>query len=392
MGQFTTFAFTGAEGATIQSVDTGFVKVTGLTGDMVITSNRGRAGSTTPIRYFKSNAYPYDADYSVRAKFHVLSTATNYNIGLLGRQSTSANTAYLVRLRAGTGWQLYKTINGTSTQLGSTAAQSLSVGNVFSVVLNMVGSTIEVYVDGVLKISVTDTSITEAGKPGIYADTGGQTASGTVGLHIDEFSASAADATAITMTGPTSGTVGVASSKFRVGANGIIGIPIKVTVTPSDGSSGGTFTPTSVTISAAYPTSTFTYTAASSGTKTISVTNNGGLSNPGSIRFNAAAPAIAPTGVITSIVVDGQKVTIRGTTENTPTSGAATITATVGGETLGPSALTLGAGTFAIVFARVKPGTYSPTITLTNAGGTNTATGGESFKILGIDEGIEDAT
>jgi hypothetical protein len=99
-------------------------------------------------------------------------------------------------------------------------------------------------------------------------------------------------ATAVTMTGASSGTVGVASTNFTVGANGAI--TGTVVVTPSDGGAGGTFTPTTVSISSGSPTGTFTYTAASTGAKTISVTNDGGLTNPSNITYTASASSTNP--------------------------------------------------------------------------------------------------
>jgi hypothetical protein len=64
------------------------------------------------------------------------------------------------------------------------------------------------------------------------------------------------------------------------------------TVTPNDSSGGGTFTPTSVAISTASPSATFTYTPASSGAKTIGVTNNIGLTNPASLTYTGIAALI----------------------------------------------------------------------------------------------------
>lgn len=97
-------------------------------------------------------------------------------------------------------------------------------------------------------------------------------------------------ATAVTMTGPTSGTVSVASSAFTIGANGALSS--SVTVTPSDNGGGGSFSPASVTISSGTPTATFTYTpSATVQTDTISVTNNGGLTNPANISYAASAAA-----------------------------------------------------------------------------------------------------
>jgi hypothetical protein len=99
-----------------------------------------------------------------------------------------------------------------------------------------------------------------------------------------------AGATALTLTGPSTGTVGAASGAFTVGANG--SITGTVAVTPNDGSAGGTFEPSSVNISSASPSATFTYAAASAGAKSISLSNNGGLTNPAAVTTTASAPVV----------------------------------------------------------------------------------------------------
>lgn len=105
----------------------------------------------------------------------------------------------------------------------------------------------------------------------------------------DSVGAGPSPATAITMSGPTGGVSGVPSTNFTVGANGTI--TGTIVVTPSDGGAGGTFTPTTVSISSGTPTGTFTYTPSSAGAKTISVTNNGSLTNPSNITYTATAPS-----------------------------------------------------------------------------------------------------
>lgn len=104
----------------------------------------------------------------------------------------------------------------------------------------------------------------------------------------------AAAATATTLTGPSSGTVSVASSNFTVGANGAI--TGTVIITPSDAANGGTFSPTTVSINTASPTGTFTYTPASTGVKTISTTNNGSLTNPTAISYTSNAAGGSAVG------------------------------------------------------------------------------------------------
>jgi hypothetical protein len=100
-------------------------------------------------------------------------------------------------------------------------------------------------------------------------------------------------ATAITLEGPSGGLVAVASTPFVVGANG--SITGTRTVTPSDGGDGGTFTPTSVEISTGAPTAEFTYTPDSPGVKSITLSNDGGLTNPAAHPYTATAAAVAPT-------------------------------------------------------------------------------------------------
>lgn len=89
-------------------------------------------------------------------------------------------------------------------------------------------------------------------------------------------------ATAYTFTGPTSGTVNVASTNFTVTPDGDA---TGITVTPaSDGS--GSFTPSSVTFTGSgAETFTYTPTSTSGSPHTLSVTDNGGLTDPSSIDY-----------------------------------------------------------------------------------------------------------
>ena len=146
--------------------------------------------------------------------------------------------------------------------------------------------------------------------------------------------ASASAATAVTLTGPTSGTTGVASTNFTVGANG----PITgtVVVTPNDSANGGTFTPATISLSSATPTGTFTYTPASVGSKTLAVTNNGGLTNPSAITYTSAVVGTVPgaptIGVATAGTGSASIAFTAGTAGNSATTGY-TATATPGGVT-----------------------------------------------------------
>jgi hypothetical protein len=102
--------------------------------------------------------------------------------------------------------------------------------------------------------------------------------------------ASGSSATAYTLTGPSGGLVGSASSNFTVQATGTLGS--SVIVTPSDGGKLGSFSPTTATLAAGTNTSaTFTYTPLYYGSITVSTTNDGGLTDPSSKTYTTTLPA-----------------------------------------------------------------------------------------------------
>lgn len=152
------------------------------------------------------------------------------------------------------------------------------------------------------------------------------------------------------------------------------------TVTSTPGSITGTGASSPITVSGLTNGVAYTFT--------VHATNSVGNSAESAATSPAvtpAAPVSAPTGTVTTQTIDGQNVTLSGTTTNTPTSGLATLTATGGGAvTQGPTAITLGSGTFTITFAGVPAGSYSPTVSLTNGGGTASASGGTAFTIDGV--------
>lgn len=112
---------------------------------------------------------------------------------------------------------------------------------------------------------------------------------------LSESSGSTGPAAAVTLGGASSGYVSAAAN-FTAGADG--DITGTITVTPSDSGGGGTFSPASVNITNGSPTGGFTYTPGSLGVKAISVTNSGGLSNPGALSFTSVTNLPGkPTGV-----------------------------------------------------------------------------------------------
>jgi len=109
-------------------------------------------------------------------------------------------------------------------------------------------------------------------------------------------------ATSYTLTGPSSGTVNVASTDFTVEANG----ESTATVTPHS-TGAGSFTPSSITFDGSSdPIATFTYTPTSTtgSPHTISVTNDSGLTDPSSIAYTVnAAPAASVASTLSMMGV-----------------------------------------------------------------------------------------
>lgn len=104
-------------------------------------------------------------DYSVQADIKLYNNATNAGSGVLARYVDS-NNYYMLRLQQTGKVQLYKKAAGTFTLLGE-AAQTVTAGSTYTLKLEVNGSALTGYVNGVEKISaVTDTAIS-SGKIGV---------------------------------------------------------------------------------------------------------------------------------------------------------------------------------------------------------------------------------
>jgi len=122
--------------------------------------------------------------------------------------------------------------------------------------------------------------------------------------------------------------------------------------------------------------------ASSQGTYDIRHGYRGSVPDVGAIELTAQALPV-PGGAVTSQTVVGETLTISGTTTNTPSSGTITFASTTGGVTYGPSALTLGSGTFSYTLSGITADNYAaPTITLTNSFGSGNATGAVAFQTV----------
>ena len=190
-------AMAGTAGATLQSrtgeVGTTWTKHALSNADAVLT-DAGRIrknGTATWQSLYFTSPQPATPNYTVEADVYVRSNLADDMVGVIGRVDTSnANgTYYLARYeQPAQKWMLYKRVNGSWDWLGE-SAQSLTALSTYRLALTMSGSTIRVLVDGVEKISVTDSGISAAGRGGVSFGFGAAatTVTNTVGFHLDNF-------------------------------------------------------------------------------------------------------------------------------------------------------------------------------------------------------------
>lgn len=191
MAQFAGELFNDVAGTTLSAHNSDWTLHTSYsTGTCVITdANRVRRATNNNTLYWHSGT-PASADYEVTVDLFAKETDGGAsNTGVVGRVDTTANTCYHARYAGSTtdGWQLFKFVAGTATQLGSTSTQSLTDETTYALKLKLVGTAIELFKEGSgsATISVTDSAISAAGKSGIRFV--GTTESNTAGLHIDNF-------------------------------------------------------------------------------------------------------------------------------------------------------------------------------------------------------------
>lgn len=257
-------------------------------------------------------------------------------------------------------------LNGTDFAEAHFYGGALTSANVTSLLGGAMPETITGWIDG--------WALKDYSAGGSYTSLSGArtlTASGAVAQStIAHPVARVTPATSVTLSGPASGTSGSPSTAFSVGADGVI--TGTVIVTPSDGGAGGSFSPTTVSISSGTPTATFTYTAASTGAKTISVTNNGGLTNPASLTYTAGAlsatavtlsgPSSGLSGAPSGNFTVGANGPITGTLVVTPSDGGA-------GGAFTPSSMSISNGAPTATFTYTPASAGAKTVSVTNNGG-----------------------
>jgi hypothetical protein len=190
-GGYDTFTGTAGNSLMPHAMDDGstWVLRTGSEAAPIFTNgNRIRQNGASGFDIY-SSAGLGTADYSVEADIYVASSVANFWPGVMGRMLASninnANNSCYFAQADSTGWQLFSKVTGTTTQIGS-YSQSLSAGTTYNLRMSMVGSSIKVFVNGVQRISVTNSAVNNTGVAGL-SYWSSATGSNTVGMHIDNF-------------------------------------------------------------------------------------------------------------------------------------------------------------------------------------------------------------
>ncbi|MCF1452309.1 GDSL-type esterase/lipase family protein [Agrobacterium vitis] len=187
--------FTGTDGTLLSAhtSDSGhtWTPITSASVQATIASNRIYNPADASGNVQRAVVTPPSANYYVEAVFYLASILTSDNVSISARcDSGGANTYYWAGWSQASGvWRLFKTVAGTATSLG-TSAVTLTAGSSYTVRLTVNGSTISMAVNGTTLISVTDSSITTAGSPGIRMAS--VTQSATTGMQLDSLIAAAA--------------------------------------------------------------------------------------------------------------------------------------------------------------------------------------------------------
>jgi hypothetical protein len=227
-----TFTDTAATALTAHTGEVGatWTNQVGAGSTVISSSNRLRCNGAA---HHYASGSPASADYDVQADFHCL-TLTNV-AGICGRSRTDVNTNYAATYNSTAAtpcWELRKTITGANTILAS-YNETLTASQTYVCKLEMRGSTLKVYIDGVERCSSSDGDITAAGFAGIRNISG--SAGNLTGVHLDNYSAEDAPASDVTVT-HTAGDFVAATSTDT---------PMVTTSHTDSGTAAGTSSPTS---------------------------------------------------------------------------------------------------------------------------------------------------
>lgn len=202
---FASDSFTGTSGTALTShapeIGSTWSTTGGLATEQISSVGRAYKSGTLGGIAVLSATSPTSSDYAVESDIYVRSVVNGDFAGVMARQDNGGLAAaaryYAAGFRksptggAGT-WVIIKN-DGivTPATLGTTSAATLASSTSYRVRLEITGTTLKLYADGVLKVTTTDSTLAAAGKAGIVSgDPRSATppaTSDTTGMHLDNF-------------------------------------------------------------------------------------------------------------------------------------------------------------------------------------------------------------
>lgn len=182
MSVFISDDFSGTSGQQLTAYLNAWTLVSGTPNDVCISNAQRLRGAATGTRVYQRSNVPDSPDYHVSADFVYVGVADSVH-GIAGR-IVGTTTYYFVRFESNNQVvKLYSLVSGTATVLGE-SSQSLAVGQTLRLTLEMIGTAIKVYRDGVEIISVTNSAISGTGLVGVRMGSNA-TQTDSVGVHLD---------------------------------------------------------------------------------------------------------------------------------------------------------------------------------------------------------------
>ena len=183
MGIEFTESFSGTSGDTVEAYSADWSKLSGTTNGVISDAGRMRLNGTTQY----VNAFsPSSANYDFEGDASCLTDGTAFRTGVIARAIDADNYFYLRYAGSTTGWQLFRRVAGTATQMGSTYAGAIGAGNTARPRLRCDGDQISAYLGSTLIIGpiTYGAALTAAGNCGIY-NASSSSVTNTTGVHMD---------------------------------------------------------------------------------------------------------------------------------------------------------------------------------------------------------------
>jgi hypothetical protein len=174
-----------------------------VSGDWSIVSNQLSSGSAGGVIILRAAGAMATSDNSAQITIAATGAVSH---GVWCRGNTNITQGYLWR-NDGTSWNLFSAVGGSFTSIGSFAAAAVA-GDVAKI--QAVGTTIKGFVNGIQRVSVTDTAVTTGTSVGIRAES-------TNVLRFDDFTG-ADVATGATGDAALSGTATMSATGLRATA------------------------------------------------------------------------------------------------------------------------------------------------------------------------------